>query len=204
MAENLAAGAGNGTEEETMRMRRLNAIRFREYAKLDAESIRSMAGRDLLTAAYFHLKQEPALPENISAIAVIERIVGQLEDETRELFERKGNLWSAILRLDGPTLSNPEIAKEQDLVRRGIEWLDRIMRRLAASIPEQAPLEAIHEEVECLNVLVNLRGQLWRQESVLEDRQCDYQMARAKAGIDSKFDSCRTYERLRGTPLAVS
>jgi hypothetical protein len=156
-------------------VRRLSAMRFRECRKIEAGRSPLMEGMVMLIHAHAHLKQEPSTPENALALEQILSIIGRMEEKNKTLADKSSELWRAVLALDGPELSNPEIARERERIEQGIKWLDRIRKRLALD------LIALESREESLMTLSELDGQLYRLRYELGATQESYQMAQAEA-----------------------
>jgi hypothetical protein len=156
-------------------MTRLSIMRFLEMTSLEEERGPIMRGMCLLMDAYEHLKEtSPQSEENTLAMQHISSIIGPMEDENKALSQRSGDLWRAVLELDGPELTSKEIEREQSNVATGIDWLERAIRRVA----ESWPVEEGGEDI--LMQIADLRGQLSHEESALDEAQRKYQMARAE------------------------
>jgi hypothetical protein len=156
-------------------MNRLSAIRILEMKSLDKERVPLMTGMLLLIHAHEHLKNSVPLPEeNTLAMEQMESIIGPMEDRNKALSQESGDLWRAVLELDGAELSSPEIARAQSNVATGIDWLDRASRRLAASWPVEEGGEDILMEI------AELRGHLYHTQSALNEQQGEHQMAQAE------------------------
>lgn len=156
-------------------MRLLTAIRFRELQKIEDARAPLMDGMVTLIHAHVHLRQEPASPENDLAIKQICSIIRTMENDNKILSEKRSELWRAILALDGPALSSPEIAEEQQKVALAIAWLDRVSKRLALNL-----LECDSRE-EALMAISELHTELSHRGSDLASSQDEYQVAQAEA-----------------------
>jgi hypothetical protein len=156
-------------------MNRLSAFRILEMKSLDEERVPLMTGMVLLIHAHEHLKNsDPRPEENTLAMEQIQSIIGPMEDRNKALSRESGDLWRAVLELDGAELSSPEIARELSNVARGIDWLDRASRRLASSWPVEEGGEDI------LMKISELRSQLYHTHSALSEQQSEHQMAQAE------------------------
>ena len=58
-----------------------------------------------------YLERERTLPENALALEQIEPLFWELKKETKRLFESKGEVWGAIVALEGRNLGSPETAQ---------------------------------------------------------------------------------------------
>lgn len=163
-------------------MTRLSAMRFRECRKIEAERGPLMEGMIWLMHAHAHLKKEPPSLGNHLAMEQIGSMAGAMEDKNKALAEKRCELWQAVLAADGLELSNPEIAKEEEDVERGITWLDRVRKRLALDL---LPWDS---RVESLMAISELESQLYRLRNELKTTQEDYQWAMAEA-LTRRFES---------------
>lgn len=167
-------------------MTKLGAIRFLEMMGLEHERELLMRGMLLLMNAHGHLqKTTPQLEENISAIQQIVSIVGPMENENKVLAEKAGELWRAVLELDGPELSSKQIEKEENDAATGLDWLNRAINRVA----EVWPVEEGGEDI--LVEMADLRNRLQKDRHALREAQRQHQMAQAEilAGRTSPYEN---------------
>ena len=155
-------------------MRRLSKRRFRECVKIETERASLMDKMIRLMESHRRLKKNPPSTKNTRAMERAGSAIGVLEDKNKELAEKSNALWHAVLALDGSELSSPEILKEQSEVWQGIQWLDRITKRLALD------LLAWDSREESLMTISHLHTELSRRGSELAASQERYRWARAE------------------------
>jgi len=134
-----------------------------------------MDGMTWLMRAHTHL-QNDFPPSEVTPLAMeqISSLIGPMEDENKTLCQDAGDLWRAILEIDGPELSSQEIETRQAEVAAGIDWLARIMTWLVEDwLGEEGRNQILME-------MAGLRDELYREDSVLRESQREYQLKRAE------------------------
>ena len=160
-------------------------MRIREINKIEIERGSLMAGMMWLIRVYERLKNDSSSPdENVAAMNQLMTLAGPMEDRNKGLTEKHGELWRAVLAVDGPELSSKEIAQEWEQAVNGEDWLNRICK----SADEDCPIEDGRQEI--LVQLAELRGQLACRRTALRQTQEEHQEAQAQI----LADRARIYE----------
>ncbi len=95
-------------------MKRVTVDRYWRMESLDEERGAVMDGMIRLIHAYEYLKNDgSSSEETLTAMRLIMPIIGTLEDRNKGMAEESGDLWDAILDLDGAELSSAEIERER-------------------------------------------------------------------------------------------
>lgn len=153
-------------------MKRVTVDRYWRMESLDEERGAVMDGMIRLIHAYEYLKNDgSSSEETLTAMRLIMPIIGTLEDRNKGMAEESGDLWDAILDLDGAELSSAEIERERADAALGEDWISRAMRRLEKSWPVE----------EILIELAQLRDELSREKWACIERQKAHQRERADA-----------------------
>jgi hypothetical protein len=152
-----------------------SVMRVREINKIEIERDALITGMMWLIRVHMRLKNDSSSPdENVAAMNQLMTLIGPMESRIGDLSEQQGELWRAVLAVDGPELSSKEIAEERDEAANGEDWLDRTCKR----VDENCPTEDGREEI--LMQLTELRVQLGRRKTALQQSQEEYRMAQAQ------------------------
>jgi hypothetical protein len=164
-----------GNHRETPAMHPTSVTRYWRMVRIEEERVPLMAGMIRLMNAHTHLQSDfPPSEVMPPTMEQISSLIGAMEDENKTLSQDAGDLWRAILEIDGPELTSREIETRQAEVAAGIDWLVRAMRRLAENWPDEEGKNQILME------MADLRNGLYREDSVLRESQREYQLKRAE------------------------
>ena len=94
---------------------------------VEAEREDLMAGMMTLMSAHGQVSRERAELESAAgALQRLGSLIATVEDRNKKLSRESGDLWQAIMDLDGKELTSEEIEREESVIAEALRWLERI------------------------------------------------------------------------------